>query len=308
VLSDDTAGYREVEQELRAGLQPLRDGKLRVDAILASQLGGVEDARFNAYELVVTVGLAAAQPTIARERDVVKPPPTLCLMIPRQSFERLAPVPSMGRERRLSALFIDQPLARQLDLVRLALPDKRRVGVILGPTSAALEGELKLRAAERDLSLDLVEVRDSSGVYGALQSVVRRSDLLLAVPDPVATNADTIYGLLLTSYRAQLPVVGFSEGLAKAGALVSLFSSARQQGRAAAEIAAHALSGADGLPAPQYPKYFTVRVNHSVARSLGLRIEDETALAAALSARAMQHEPAATRQETGDAAQPEGVP
>jgi hypothetical protein len=290
VLSDGTAGYREVEEELRAGLHPLRDGNVQIDTILAPQLAGLDAARFDAYELVVTVGLAAAQPTIAREHDVPKPPPTLCLMIPRQSFERLAPAPADGRERRLSALFIDQPLARQLDLVRLALPDKHRVGVILGPTSAALAGELKLRAKERDLSLDPVEVRDSSGVYGALQTVVRQSELLLVVPDPIATNADTIYGLLLTSYRAQLPVVGFSEGLAKAGALVSLFSNARQQGRAGAEIASRALSDAGGLPAPQYPKYFTVRVNHSVARSLGLRIEDEAALAEALAARAAQPE------------------
>jgi len=122
-------------------------------------------------------------------------------------------------------------------------------------------------------------------VYGALQSLLPESDVLLAIPDPVAVNASTIYGLLLTSYRAQVPVVGFSEGLVKAGALLGLFSTASQQGKQGAEIATRILAGDGGLPAPQYPKYFTVRANYSVARSLGLRLEEEAALAATLAPR-----------------------
>jgi ABC-type uncharacterized transport system substrate-binding protein len=229
-------------------------------------------------------------------------------MIPRQSFEKLAPAAASGHNPRLSALFIDQPLARQLDLVRRALPGKRQVGVILGPTSAALQNELKLRARERALNLNLAEVTDSAGIYAALQTVVHKSDVLLVVPDPVATNADTVYGLLLSSYRAQIPVVGFSEGLAKAGALVSVFSTARQQGDQGAEIAARVLSGAGALPPPQYPKYFTVRTNPSVARSLGLRMEDEAALAAALAASAAKPIEEPSTRPPASATNPEGVP
>ena len=95
----------------------------------------------------------------------------------------------------------------------------------------------------------------------------------------------TAYGVLLTSYRAKIPVVGFSEGLVKAGALLALYSSGRQQGKQGAEIANRILAGDGGLPAPQYPTYFTVRVNSSVARSLGIQMEEEATMAAALAAR-----------------------
>ena len=280
VLSEDSPSYREVAEEVHAGLRGLRDGKLRVDVVTADRVAGLDAATFAGYELVTTVGLAAAQPTLARERDLPAPPPTLCVMIPRQSFERMAT--ATEATRRLSALYIDQPLARQFELIRQALPGRRRVGVVLGPASSALEPEMKLRATGRDLVLNAASVADSSGVYGALSGLVRESDVLLVVPDPVATNADTVYGLLLTSYRAQLPVIGFSEGLAKAGALVSLYSTARQQGSQAAAIAAHVLAGG-ALPPPQYPGRYTVRVNASVARSLGLQVADEAALAEALS-------------------------
>ena len=167
------------------------------------------------------MGLSAAQATIARENVLARPPPTLCLLIPRQSFQMLPPSLGSGRDRRLSAVFIDQPLARQLDLIRIALPEKTRVGVILGPSSELLRDELRENVRERGLIAKLAEVSESASVYGALQKVLPDSDLLLALPDPVAVNASTAYGLLLTSYRAQIPVVGFSEGMVKAGALLA---------------------------------------------------------------------------------------
>lgn len=284
VLSDGSAGYDAVADELRAGLKPLRDGRVRVDSVGAARLASVDGPAFDAYELVVPVGLAAAQAVLSREQANPTAPPTLCLLIPRQSFERLVPA-SSARTRRVSALFIDQPLSRQLDLLRAALPERHRVGVILGPSSQELEEQLRSQARSRELSLTVARVGESSGVYGALQSVMPDSDVLLMLPDPVATNTDTVYGLLLTSYRAQVPVIGYSEGLFNAGALVSLFSTARQQGRQGAEIASRVLAH-EGLPAAQHPRYFTVRVNTSVARSLGLHLPAESALNSILDSKA----------------------
>jgi hypothetical protein len=285
VLSDESAGYQAVAEELRTGLKESREGKLRIDAAVASRIAAPGAAPLDSYELVVTIGLAAAQQTLSREKDLPAAPRTLCLLIPRQSFGRLLPAAGRARDPRLSAVFIDQPLSRQMDLLRLALPEKKRVGVILGPVSQDLESELGNQAREHALDLTVARITERSGLYGALQSVLPASDLLLMLPDPIVANADTVYGLLLTTYREQLPVAGFSEGLLNAGALISLYSTAHQQGRQGAEIAREALAHSGALPEPQYPKYFTVRVNVSVARSLGLHLPSEETLGAALNGR-----------------------
>jgi len=282
VSSDGSAGYDVVAQELRAGLKTVRDGSVRIDSTDAKRLAGIDGAEFGRYELVVTVGLSAAQAALSRESVLPVPPLTFCLLIPRQSFERLVPPSTGEKQARASALFIDQPLSRQLDLLRSALPDKHRLGVILGPVSQAMSGEISEQAHARAYNVKFANVAEPAGVYAALQAVLPDSDLLLLLPDPLATSADTMYGLLLTSYRAQVPVAGYSEGLLNAGALVSLFSSARQQGREGAEIARRVLSGTGGLPTPQHPKYFTVRVNASVARSLGLHLPSEATLQSGL--------------------------
>jgi ABC-type uncharacterized transport system substrate-binding protein len=296
VLSDESAGYQEVAQEFRGRLKEIGEG-VRVDVIPAQRLSANDaSTAAGSYALVVTVGLAAAQSVVQRQNTSGSPIPTLCLLIPRQSFEHLAASRTPPRDRRLSALFIDQPLSRQLDLIRAVLPDKRRVGVVYGPTSRELADELRDKAHARKLTVEGAAVKDPSGVYGALQKILPESDVLLALPDPVAVSAGTVYGLLLTSYHAQVPVAGFSEGWVKAGALVSLFSTARQQGRQGAEIANRSLAGESTLPLPQYPRSFTVRINATVAHSLGLHLEDEATIAATL----------ARSDDSGEALRPRG--
>jgi len=279
VLGDASAGYQAIADELETGLAATA-GKPRVDRVLASKLGETSDA-FARYELVVTVGLSAAQATLARESGGAHAR-VLCALIPRLSFEKLAQDAERSGVPRPSALFIDQPLARQFDLLKAALPERHRIGTILGPTSRLTSAELQATASAHGMTLASAQIDEASALYGALQGVVADNDVLLLQPDPVAVNPDTVYGLFLASYRAQLPVVGFSEGLLNAGALLSLYSTAHQQGRQAAEIASDALARGGALPAPQYPKYFTVKVNASVARSLGLRVPGGDALAALL--------------------------
>jgi ABC-type uncharacterized transport system substrate-binding protein len=96
------------------------------------------------------------------------------------------------------------------------------------------------------------------------------------LPDPLVFNKGTVQSLLLTTYRYQDPVIGFSQAYVKAGALAAVYSSPEQIGRQTGEALVRVLAGrALLLPLPEYPKYFSVSVNYQVARSLGLSVGDE---------------------------------
>ena len=283
VVSDEADVYREVADEVKTLLAPLRGGRLSIDIVTAVR--SAEARAAHRYELILTVGVPAAREIVGRSSPGDAPVPVLCLLVSRQAFEALPDVNGMANPRRISALYVEQPIARQLDLIQLALPSKTRVGTLLGPTSAALAKELQDRARERGFVVNRIDVADTGSVYNALLKLLAGSDVLLALPDPVAVNASTAYGMLVTSYRSQVPVVGFSRALSDAGALLAVYSTARQQGRQGAEIAARVLTGDAALPAPEYPRYFTVAVNFFAARALGLAMEDESTLAAQLAAR-----------------------
>lgn len=278
VVSDDSPVYQQAADEIKARLAPLREGRLRIDVLDPEHAASSVDADGKtSFELIVTIGLGAAQ-AIASRHPIQ---PTLCLLIQKQSFDELARRDALSG-RRMSAIFLEQPVARQLDLVALALPGKTQIGAVFGPASAALAPAIEESARQRGLEVKRADVDDARDLYAAMQKVMSQSDVLLALPDPVALNASNARDFLMTSYRARVPVVAFSQAFVDAGAVVAVYSTPRQQAREGAEIAASMLTGNATLPLPDYPRYFTVGVNFFAARALGLKIDDQTALANAL--------------------------
>jgi len=185
--------------------------------------------------------------------------------------------PRAREPRRVSAVYLDQPPQRQLELVRQALPGLVRIGVVVGQESARDLDRLKEAADGRGLRLVSERVASDSELFPALQRVMGESDVFLALPDPRVITPETAQNLLITSYRMRTPVIGYSAAYVRAGALIAVYSTPTQAGAQAGEIARNLLRGAP-LPAPQFPRQFSVSVNRQVARSLALEIDDEQAV------------------------------
>ncbi|MFH1493987.1 MAG: ABC transporter substrate binding protein [Pseudomonadota bacterium] len=269
VLSDESAPYQDTASSLRVTL-----GQIGPQAVVNvhSQSGGKIDFSRENPDLIVAVGVSAAQELAAQNLAI----PVLAVLIPRQAFEKIA----RQRDHKLfSAVFLDQPLARQMELIRLALPDRGRVGVVLGPDSLWAQKSLQAAASGAKLGLAVEKISAAEELLPALQRVLAESDVLLAVPEPLVFNKGTVQSLLLTTYRYQEPVIGFSHAYVKAGALASVHTTPEQVGRQAGEVVSRVLvSRPAWLPPPEYPKYFSVSVNYQVARSLGLSVSDEAVL------------------------------
>jgi putative ABC transport system substrate-binding protein len=114
-------------------------------------------------------------------------------------------------------------------------------------------------------------------VVPALEKLLPRINLLLALPDPVAHNRNTVQPLLLTTYRAGIPVIGYSESYLQAGSTLALYSTVPNF---TAQIIESLQQFFEGRPpaAIQVPRYYTVGINNAVARSLGLLLPSEREL------------------------------
>ncbi len=237
--------------------------------------GGTEVSQLRDAQVVVTVGAAAARLALAAPGDYA----VVSIVIPKVKYETLQAAAEGAAHPRRTAIFLDQPLKRQLNLIQSAFPDMRRIGTVLGPTSRELLPLLRAEAQERGLSLVQRIIDDEAELFPALQAVLPDADLLLAVPDSTVLTTASARSVLVSAYRYQVPVVAFSENYVKAGAIIAVFSTPEQLGRDAAELLATAMEdGRLALPPPRYPKYFSVRVNAQVARSLGIVIADEQTL------------------------------
>ena len=113
LLSDADGIHGEVAETLRrdlekSGTEPAEIVVATVPAPLARVPG----------RLLLTVGTQALQSALGQDLRA----PILAVLLPRQAFERLADHAGRRAAHSVSALFLDQPVVRQLDLIRLALP------------------------------------------------------------------------------------------------------------------------------------------------------------------------------------------
>lgn len=279
VLSERGGVYAEFLEALNAGMAQSPGRRVVRLTGVAAAGEKIDEAELGDASLVLAVGAGAAR-ALARMEGT---PPVLSVLVPRLTFERIAA--ESGRRARpgsFSALYLDQPLSRQLNLLRFALPGRKRVAALLGPESAALAPRLRSAVSRAGFELQMEQVAEEGDIVPALNRLLPGTDVLLALPDGLVFNRNTARPVLLTTYRHQRPVVGFSQAYVTAGALAAVFSTPAQMGRQTAEFLRGLPAGRVTLGAPLYPSYFSVAVNRNVARSLGLDLPDEGVLREAL--------------------------
>lgn len=268
VASDPSAGYMEVRDVLVAELE--RNALTRADIALfsATESRAVDAALSDRPRLVITLGGDALKHVLARDVRT----PVIAALIPRAGFERIVSQAGRKPPAAVTALYLDHTLARQLDLLTLALPNAKKVGVLWGPDSIAQQRNLLTAAHARALELVSGTVGADGSLFAGLKAALDDADVMLALADPYVFNSTNISNILLTTYRARIPVVAFSPAYVKAGALLSLYTTATQIGMQAASMAKVVLQGG-ALPPAQYPLDYAVSVNAYVARSLDLTID-----------------------------------
>ena len=146
---------------------------------------------------------------------------------------------------------------------------------MLGPATSQYLEILREEADELGLSLIDETVSQESELIPKLKKLLDNSDAMLAIPDRLIYSRETAESILLTSYRHQKPMFGYSQSYVRAGALASVYSSTKQIAKQAAEIAIKSQAALSQLPSPQIPKYFSVTVNQQVAHSLNIVLSDE---------------------------------
>lgn len=230
-------------------------------------------------ELIIAVGSEAFRGALALGGNT----PILATLIPRQSYEKILGESGRSRTRgSTSAIYLDQPPARFAAFVKNLLPGAQRIGLLTSDeTRASLPAT---RQALAGLMIDSEDVLGDATLLGALNSLMPRVNLLLALPDSTIYKRDNIKAILVTSYRHQRPVIAFSKAFVSAGALAAIYSTPGQIAHQAADLLNSLPSSNSQLPPPQAPSFFAISINTNVAQSLSLDVPDEASMRRTLQA------------------------
>jgi putative tryptophan/tyrosine transport system substrate-binding protein len=268
LMASQTPANAEFVDSFKSELASTKNNGLRVNVVVMQETDKLAIAENS--ELVIALGVKA----LGAACNLKHTTPVLGVYTPLPVFNQMR-VKSKRELGNFSVIVLDQPYWRQLALIKTILPETKKVGILLGPSSSQYIELLREEADELGLSLMDETASQDVELIPKLKKMLDSSEALLAIPDRLIYSRETAASILQTSYRHQKPMFGYSQSYVKAGALASVYSSSKQLARQAAEIAIKSQAAPTQLPSPQIPKYFSVAVNQQVAHSLNITIIDE---------------------------------
>lgn len=268
VLSDSSGPYAEFAQALDNALD---DSRWQIT--VRAKPGDFNPA--TPADIIVTAGGEALRQTLARNVNA----PIIATLLPRQSYEKILAEGGKARSR-VTAIYLDQPPARQAVFLRHLLPDQKRIGMLISNETRSGASLYQQTFSNAGLTLDSEHSDTDSNLLPAINALLPRINVLLANPDSTIYKRDNIKAILVSSYRHQRPIVAFSAGFVTAGALAAIYSTPSQIASQTADVI-NGL-GSNALPAPMAPRLFAISINPNVAQALGLTTPDEATIRRAM--------------------------
>ena len=269
VLTESSGPYAEFDNTLRSVL----DGNnWKLSTHNASNLPETFTPR---PELIVTAGTAAFRQILSRGGQT----PIIATLIPRQAYDKALADHNLRSSGRISAIYLDQPPARQAAFLRHLLPDQKKIGMLLSQETLPTLAGFRQAFSKAGLNIETEESETERSLLPSLNSLLSRVGVLLATPDTQIYRRDNIKAILVTTYRYQRPVIAFSSAFVNAGALAALFSTPAQIARQTAELIQQFSTT---LPAPSAPAQFAIAINPNVAQALDLQLPDEATIRRAM--------------------------
>lgn len=218
--------------------------------------------------ITIAVGPSALRALLAKDLDGV----IVSIFTSSQAYRAILESASKARANTVTAIYAEPSPFSQLHLISMLYKRRVRVAVLVSDKTTYLLPVLSQAAAQANIDLAVEYVSSDDGLNRVLNRVAH-VPVILAIPDSTIYSADNIRTILVTTYRHNQAVVGFSASMVSAGAMTSTISSIEDVLVQTEELLlTFAVSGR--LSEPQFPKYFDILINDHVARSINVVIDE----------------------------------
>lgn len=220
-------------------------------------------------DFIISVGRKATLRANEYLSTVDNAVPLLAVLIPKKMYNSINKNIKNNKDpnRLFSAIYREQPVERQLQIIADLIPSAKTIGVLTSMYDPESIEELKKAASKQNFDLIITENYKRENLINSLRYVLSHCDVLLALPDPEIYNPFTAKGILVTSYRRKIPIIGYSKTYVDAGALAAVYSKAESIAKQTGAIT-NTFFMQNKLPKPDYPAISAVHTNETVIKNL----------------------------------------
>ncbi len=221
---------------------------------------------------VLTIGQQALE-TILATRDKT---PIFSTLVSRINLDNLAN--SYARlGSRVTGIYEEQSFARQLRLSRAINPENKNIIVILGRKSRYYLDDYQVTTKKQSLNLIFDILKHQESPQQSLTRLSVNNGFLLILNTKQQYSDQDLQSLLITSHSHNIPMIGNKASDSKTAALASVYTPFRILAKETA-LGLQQTCTRRQLPTVKYAKYFSVAINHQLAKSLGYDSIDEKKL------------------------------
>ncbi|WP_169335538.1 hypothetical protein [Dasania marina] len=228
--------------------------------------------------VIVTLGSAAADYAIQQLPGV----PVINSFITHSAYQALH-APALP-DQAITAVFMDQPLARLIQLASLLKQDQQPYKIGLLSQADVVDQQLVTAASVSDIEIHSATLLLKQNPIKQIEPLMKHSDVVIVRPSTSLFNRLVAKLVLQLSMRYQTPVIGFSEKYTRAGALLSLYASPDNIGQDTAQLISEWLEASPldapplnrppkRLPPARYGGHFSLAINARIAKKMSMAVD-----------------------------------
>lgn len=177
----------------------------------------------------------------------------------------------------LSGISMTPDYTEQFKLLKSIFPASTKYGVIYDPANS-LSTVQKIYKVSEQLGFTLTEsvISNSNDILPELQKLQPKVDFLFALPDATVFNKNTLQNIFMFSLKNKLPIIGFSSGMSRGGAFLSLYPDYEDMAAQAAEMMVLIIKGTAPSSLPMAnPRKVLFSVNQKFSKLLNVDVPND---------------------------------
>lgn len=174
-------------------------------------------------------------------------------------------------------LFNDPNPRYQLRLAKAIFKKNPRLLLIHSYATHSIAAEYKEAAISLGIELQIALALDEKGVLSTIQKH-QDVDAIVLIPDKRLYNKMTLPNIINTSYRINIPLIGFSPALVKSGIVATTYPSIHLRSSFISTAIDHYIRGHDKPNIPLDENIHSISINRRVAQSLSMDVAEDQVL------------------------------
>jgi len=253
----------EIEKKIRVLINLTGEEAHNIDIISERQLKTISTTK---TDLFISLGTQ----NLNKTNKLINNSPVIYSFVTQENL----PIREMENKKSWSTIYINQPTKNLIEIAEKTVQNKYKNEILITLSEENKEAIKEIRNYKKikNVKIKIIPIKESDNPAKLIEKHLFNAAAIIAIPDKIAWSNKNARWILHQAYTYKVPVIGYSEAFLRAGAMISVYSSAENIAKKTSEEVSYWLKTGQLKNKAITPKR-TIKTNPNIARALGYSID-----------------------------------